>query len=107
MQKDEREATMQPEPLGRERRESPSAVRLTGVATLVLCALTLYFAAIAMYLDKTASSAIDQALASAVRIALGACAISGLVSGAFLLNWRDQAIMRAQQAARNSRETGD
>jgi hypothetical protein len=44
----------------------------------VLCALTLYFGAVAVYLDGTESSAIDRALTSAVRIALGACAISGL-----------------------------
>ena len=107
MQKDEREAIMQPEPLGGERRESPIALRVMGVATLVLCALTLYFGAVTVYLDGTESSAIDRALTSAVRIALGACAISGLVSGVFLLNWRDQATMRAQQAARDARQTGE
>jgi hypothetical protein len=47
-------------------------------------------------------AAADLALVRALRVVAGACALSGFAIGGFVLTRRDEAIMRAQQAARDA-----
>ena len=80
----------------RSQQESTTLLRLMGVISLLLGTLTVYFAAIAEHLDDQALAAADHALVRGLRVVAGACAISGLVIGIFVLNRRDEAIMQAQ-----------
>lgn len=75
-------------------------LRVVGMLSLVVCALAVYFAGVAEYLDESAAAAADHALVRALRVLAGACAISGFAVGIFVLTRRDEAIMNAQAAAR-------
>ena len=87
------------EPVEGERPAQPMLLRVVGVSSLVVCALAVYFAGVAEYLDKSAVAAADFALVRALRVIAGACAISGFAVGMFVLTRRDEAIMQAQGAA--------
>jgi hypothetical protein len=76
--------------------------RLLGLTSLTLCVLTGYFAITAQYLDGSAYAPADHALVTGLRVLAGACAMPALVFGLSFLNWRDEAIMRAQRAARDA-----
>jgi hypothetical protein len=65
-----------------------------------MCALAVYFAGVAEYLDDSAMAAADHALVRALRVLAGACAISGFAVGMYVLTRRDEPIPRAQEAAR-------
>ncbi len=86
------------EPVERERPAEPMLLRVVGVFSLVVCALAVYFAAVAEYLDESAVAAADFALVRALRVVAGACAISGFALGMFVLTRRDEAIMKARGA---------
>lgn len=85
------------EPVHGERPAQPMQLRVVGVFSLVVCALAVYFAAVAEYLDESAVAAADFALVRALRVVAGACAICGFVVGLFVLTRRDEAIMQAQR----------
>jgi hypothetical protein len=68
--------------------------------SLVVCALAVYFAGVAEYLDDTAFAPADQALVRALRVIAGACAISGLAVGMYVLTRRDEVLLKAQDSAR-------
>lgn len=57
-----------------------------------MCALAVYFAGVAEYLDDSAMAAADHALVRALRVLAGACAISGFAVGMYVLTRRDEAI---------------
>lgn len=73
--------------------------RVFGLASLSLWLLTLYFPIVAHYLAKNAYAPADYALVTGLRVLAGACAIPALIFSMSFLHLRDQAIMRAQQAA--------
>ena len=75
-------------------------LRVVGMLSLVVCALAVYFAGVAEYLDESAVAAVDLALVRALRVVAGACAISGFAVGMYVLTRRDEAIMQAQSASR-------
>jgi hypothetical protein len=86
-------------PVEGERPAQPMLLLVVGVFSLVVCALAVYFAGVAEYLDGSAVAAADIALVRALRVLAGACAISGFAVGMFVLTRRDEAIMQAQRAA--------
>ncbi|WP_028653050.1 hypothetical protein [Nocardioides halotolerans] len=86
----------------RSPRDSTGLARLLGVVLLTLCALGGYFAIAAEYLDEDAYGPADHALVTGLRLLAGACAIPSFACVLVMLNLRDQAIMRDQDAARES-----
>ncbi len=102
MPMNEDETTPPPGSRDSEHEGSSMLLRVVGMASLVLCALTVYFAAAAEYLDETALAAADHALVRGLRVVAGACAVAGFIVGTWALTRRDEAIMRAQQAARDA-----
>jgi hypothetical protein len=83
-----------------ERPAQPLLLRVVEMFSLVVCALAVYFAGVAEYLDEGAVAAADHALVRALRVVAGACAISGLAVGMFVLTRRDEATLRAQETVR-------
>lgn len=86
-------------PVESERPAQQMLLRVVGMTSLVVCALAVYFAGVAEYLDTSAVNAADFALVRALRVVAGACAIAGFAVGMFVLTRRDEAIMHAQGAA--------
>ena len=76
-------------------------LRVVGMLSLVVCALAVYFAGVAEYLEGSAVSSADQVLVRALRVIAGACAISGFAVGMYVLTRRDEAILRAQDITRD------
>lgn len=81
----------------------------TGVASSrvePMCALAVYFAGVAEYLDESAVAAADHALVRALRVLAGACAISGFAVGMYVLTRRDEAIPLSAGSGAGPRTTG-
>jgi hypothetical protein len=76
--------------------------RLLGLTSLSLWVLAVYFAIAAQYLDGDAHVSADHALVTALRVLAGGCAIPALAFGLSFFNLRDEAIMRAQRAAKEA-----
>ena len=102
MSKDEEAQTVKPEPAQTEPSALPLLLRVVGMFSLVLFALTAYFAGVAEYLDEPRNGSADIALVQALRVLAGASAISGSMVGLFVLNRRDDAILQARRATRNT-----
>ncbi|CAM3900159.1 hypothetical protein [Nocardioides zeicaulis] len=83
-----------------DRPVQPMLLRVVGMLSLVACALAVYFFGVAEYLDDSALAPADQALVRALRVVAGACAISGIAVGMYVLTQRDRAILEAQASAR-------
>jgi hypothetical protein len=74
-------------------------MRPVGITALALWALTVYFIVVRAYLDKGAVAPVDHALATAVGISAGACAIPATVLGLYFLTVRDRELMQTQREA--------
>ena len=82
-------------------------LRIVGMLSLVACALAVYFACVAAYLDGSASTPADQALVRGLKVVAGACALSGFAVGVYVLARRDEAILEAQDSARSHADRTD
>jgi hypothetical protein len=100
--KDEELQIVKPEPAQTEPSALPMLLRVVGMFSLVLFALTAYFAGVAEYLYEPRNEPAEIALIQALRVMAGACAISGMMVGLFVLNRRDDAILQARRATRNT-----
>ncbi len=78
----------------------PLLLRVVGMLSLVVCALAVYFAGVAEYLQESAVAAADHALVRALRVLAGACAISGFAVGMYVLTRQDEATLQSQEKAR-------